>query len=163
MSCATSVCNVADPQVVLTLMRRFAHHAQNPLYHKTNGRLAGSWHRPDKHSAGDVSFQNLSLCALDVGRADEPRIPGNLRFRVPRDYESPSWALGEDSFDLVHIRQACGSVSSWPELYQKVFRCVTQTKGGIYNCWVMSLTSSKAPQTRRGTYGTRRNRPAAAM
>lgn len=48
------------------------------------------------------------------------RIPPNLRFRVPRDYESP-WLLGEDSWDLIHLRMACGSVTSWPELYQKVF------------------------------------------
>lgn len=51
-------------------------------------------------------------------------IPRNLRFRVPKDFEGPSWALGEDSWDLIHIRQGCGSVSSWPELYQKIFRCV---------------------------------------
>lgn len=51
------------------------------------------------------------------------RIPPNLRFRVPRDYESP-WSLGEDSWDMIHLRMACGSVSSWPELYQKIFSCV---------------------------------------
>ena len=51
------------------------------------------------------------------------RIPPNLRFRVPRDYEG-LWAIGEDSCDLIHIRQACGSVQSWPELYQKVFQYV---------------------------------------
>lgn len=51
------------------------------------------------------------------------RIPPNLRFRVPRDYESP-WSLGEDSWDLIHCRMACGSVSSWPELYQKIYTCV---------------------------------------
>jgi len=51
------------------------------------------------------------------------RIPPNLRFRVPRDYESP-WTLGEDSWDLIHLRMACGSVSSWPELYQKIYAYV---------------------------------------
>jgi hypothetical protein len=48
------------------------------------------------------------------------RIPPNLRFRVPRDYES-IWGLGEDSWDLIHVQMACGSVSSWPELYQKIY------------------------------------------
>ncbi|KAF2731559.1 LaeA-like protein [Polyplosphaeria fusca] len=48
------------------------------------------------------------------------RIPPNLRFRIPRDYESP-WTLGEDSWDLIHVRMACGSVTSWPELYQKIY------------------------------------------
>jgi hypothetical protein len=51
------------------------------------------------------------------------RIPPNLRFRIPRDYESP-WTLGEDSWDLIHLRMACGSVSSWPELYQKIYTYV---------------------------------------
>jgi hypothetical protein len=31
------------------------------------------------------------------------------------------WNFGEDSWDLIHLRMACGSVSSWPEMYQKVF------------------------------------------
>ena len=52
------------------------------------------------------------------------RIPSNLRFKVPQDYESP-WLLGEGSFDLIHLRTGCGSVSSWPDLYQKVFEYVT--------------------------------------
>jgi len=51
------------------------------------------------------------------------RIPPNLRFRVPRNYESP-WLLGEDSWDLIHLRMACGSVTSWPEMYQKIFAYV---------------------------------------
>jgi hypothetical protein len=41
---------------------------------------------------------------------------------VPRDYESHVWSLGEDSWDLIHVQQACGSVSSWPELYQKIYQ-----------------------------------------
>ena len=48
------------------------------------------------------------------------RIPPNLRFRVPRDYES-MWALGEDSFDLIHLRNAYGGISQWMEMYQKIF------------------------------------------
>lgn len=60
------------------------------------------------------------------------RIPPNLRFRIPRDYESP-WTLGQDSWDLIHLRMACGSVSSWPELYQNIFTYVparrTQSAG----------------------------------
>ncbi|KAH0542627.1 Secondary metabolism regulator lae1, partial [Trichoglossum hirsutum] len=46
-------------------------------------------------------------------------IPRNLRFQLC-DYES-EWTLGMDSFDLIHIRQACGSVSSWPALYRRIF------------------------------------------
>jgi hypothetical protein len=51
------------------------------------------------------------------------RIPPNLRFRIPRDFESP-WSLGEDSWDLIHLRMGYGSISSWQEMYHNVFRHV---------------------------------------
>lgn len=57
-----------------------------------------------------------------MSRADVTiRIPPNLRFRIPRDFEGP-WFLGEDSWDLIHLRMGYGSVSSWAEMYQNVFR-----------------------------------------
>jgi hypothetical protein len=65
-------------------------------------------------------FLHAEVLGLDLVNIQPERIPPNLRFRVPRDYESP-WSLGEDSWDLIHLRMACGSVTSWPELYQKVF------------------------------------------
>ncbi|KAL9089236.1 MAG: hypothetical protein Q9165_005804 [Trypethelium subeluteriae] len=58
------------------------------------------------------------IWAIDM--ADPIRIPPNLRFRINFDYEG-HWAMGQDSWDLIHVRMACGSVSSWPELYQKIF------------------------------------------
>ncbi|KAL8631258.1 hypothetical protein Q9189_003022 [Teloschistes chrysophthalmus] len=48
-------------------------------------------------------------------------IPSNTRWRMPRDFESP-WNLGEDSFDLIHLRLGCGSVSNWHEMYSNVIR-----------------------------------------
>ena len=56
------------------------------------------------------------------------RIPPKLRFHVRNDYESP-WSLGEDAWDLIHLRMGCGSVSSWPDLYQKIFTYVTSLTG----------------------------------
>jgi hypothetical protein len=50
------------------------------------------------------------------------RIPRNLRFQLC-DFES-EWTLGKESFDLIHIRQGCGSVSSWPMLYKRIFEYV---------------------------------------
>ncbi|KAJ5021105.1 hypothetical protein J3E73DRAFT_435011 [Bipolaris maydis] len=78
------------------------------------------------HQAPVPSEPHLQPRILDVGcgtgiwAIDMAEIPPNLRFRVPRDYESP-WTLGEDSWDLIHLRMACGSVESWPELYQKIY------------------------------------------
>jgi hypothetical protein len=64
------------------------------------------------------STKVLQYCTNEV-----VRIPPNLRFRVPRDYES-MWSLGEDSWDLIHLRMAYGGVGHWPEMYQKVFQYV---------------------------------------
>ena len=80
--------------------------------------------QPEKYGIRVRSFASTSranLFFLPTFR----RIPPNLRFRIPRDYESP-WSLGEDSWDLIHLRMACGSVSSWPELYQKIYTYVEQ-------------------------------------
>jgi hypothetical protein len=60
---------------------------------------------------------------MDLVNIQPEKIPPNLVFHVPRDYESP-WTLGEDSFDMIHLRMACGSVSNWPYLYQKIFAYV---------------------------------------
>ena len=47
-------------------------------------------------------------------------MPDNLRFNVGIDYLSP-WTLGYDSWNLIHLRQALGSVQNWSSLYQKIF------------------------------------------
>ncbi|KAL8872352.1 MAG: hypothetical protein Q9174_002007 [Haloplaca sp. 1 TL-2023] len=58
---------------------------------------------------------------MDLVNIQPPQVFANNRFRVPRDFESP-WNLGEDSFDLIHLRLGCGSVSNWHEMYSTVFR-----------------------------------------
>ncbi|KAF2182567.1 S-adenosyl-L-methionine-dependent methyltransferase [Zopfia rhizophila CBS 207.26] len=75
-------------------------------------------------------YLNAEVLGLDLVNIQPEKIPPNLRFRVPRDYESP-WSLGEDSWDLIHLRMACGSVSSWPELYQKIYTHLRPGSGWI--------------------------------
>lgn len=48
-------------------------------------------------------------------------IPPNLRFRIPRDFESP-WFLGDECWDLIHLRMSYGSVSSWKDMYLNVYQ-----------------------------------------
>ncbi|KAI9822841.1 MAG: Secondary metabolism regulator lae1 [Phylliscum demangeonii] len=60
------------------------------------------------------------VVGMDLANIQPERIPANLRFKIFQDFESP-WALGEASFDLIHLRAGCGSVSSWPDMYQRVF------------------------------------------
>lgn len=70
------------------------------------------------------------MIGLDLVNIQPEAIPPNLRFRVPCDYES-MWTLGENSFDLVHIQMACGGVTSWAELYHKVFAHLKPGSGYI--------------------------------
>ncbi|KAE9989705.1 hypothetical protein EG327_002386 [Venturia inaequalis] len=76
-------------------------------------------------------YQTAEVVGLDLVNIQPQKIPPNLRFRVPRDYEGLVWGLGEDSWDLIHIQQGCGSVSSWPELYQKVYTHLKPGQGWI--------------------------------
>lgn len=64
-------------------------------------------------------YPEASVFGIDLANIQPERIPSNLRFRIPQDFESP-WTLGEGSFDLIHLRTGCGSVSSWPEIYQRI-------------------------------------------
>ncbi|KAF2493853.1 S-adenosyl-L-methionine-dependent methyltransferase [Lophium mytilinum] len=82
----------------------------------------------------------LKVLGLDLVNIQPEKIPPNLRFRIPRDYESP-WTLGQDSWDLIHLRMACGSVSSWPELYQNIF---THLKPG--SGWIEQVEIDLEPQ-----------------
>ncbi|KAL8682966.1 MAG: hypothetical protein Q9186_001045 [Xanthomendoza sp. 1 TL-2023] len=54
--------------------------------------------------------------------------PPNTRWRLHRDYESP-WGLGENSFDLIHLRLGCGSVSNWHDVYHSAFRHLKPQSG----------------------------------
>ncbi|KAL8905805.1 MAG: hypothetical protein Q9207_002418 [Kuettlingeria erythrocarpa] len=65
-------------------------------------------------------YPHAEIWGMDLVNILPPQVLPNSRFRVPRDYESP-WNLGEDSFDLIHLRIGCGSVSNWHELYGSAF------------------------------------------
>jgi hypothetical protein len=56
----------------------------------------------------------------------------NTDIRAPWDYEGP-WALGEQSWDLIHLQLGLGSVSNWRNLLRKIIR---HLKPGRYFEWV---------------------------
>ncbi|KAI9856392.1 MAG: hypothetical protein M1824_005430 [Vezdaea acicularis] len=64
-------------------------------------------------------FPEAWVTGLDLAEIQPASIPKNLRFRI-QDHEG-LWTMGEGTKDLIHLRMGCGSVSHWPELYQKVF------------------------------------------
>ncbi|CAF9928392.1 MAG: hypothetical protein GOMPHAMPRED_004672 [Gomphillus americanus] len=66
-------------------------------------------------------YPAAEVIGLDLVNKQPQAIPPNVRFRVPRDYEG-MWSLGHDSFDLIYLRLACGGVSSWHEMYSKIFQ-----------------------------------------
>ncbi|RQM05186.1 hypothetical protein DH86_00004026 [Scytalidium sp. 3C] len=72
--------------------------------------------QPEKYAIGKA--QVLQTKHADI-RHD--RIPPNLTFNQ-RDIESPWHGMDLDSWDLIHLRMLNGSVTSWPELYQKIYR-----------------------------------------
>ncbi|KAF2277869.1 LaeA-like protein [Westerdykella ornata] len=90
-------------------------------------------------------YLHAEVIGIDLANIQPEKIPPNLRFRVPRDYES-LWTLGEDSFDLIHLRMACGSVSSWPELYHKI---ITHLKPG--QGWIEQVEIDLKPRCTDGT------------
>ncbi|KAJ9131981.1 Methyltransferase LaeA [Pleurostoma richardsiae] len=65
-------------------------------------------------------FRTGEVRGTDLSMMQPSAIPPNLRF-IPADMESPWYGLGEDSWDLIHMRTLSGSVTSWPHLYAKVF------------------------------------------
>ncbi|KAI9815829.1 MAG: hypothetical protein M1832_005243 [Thelocarpon impressellum] len=65
-------------------------------------------------------YHNAWVDGMDIANIQPERIPENLSFKIPQDFESP-WLLGEETYDMIHLRSGCGSVSSWPHMYRKVF------------------------------------------
>ena len=60
------------------------------------------------------------VVGVDLAPIQPANHPKNCDFYSPFDFESP-WALGEDSWDLIHMQMGSGSVASWPNLYRRVF------------------------------------------
>ncbi|KAH2226201.1 hypothetical protein KXV37_006846 [Aspergillus fumigatus] len=89
--------------------------------HPTNGRFldlgcgTGIW-------AIDVAnkYPEAFVVGVDLAPIQPPNHPRNCDFYAPFDFES-LWALGEDSWDLIHMQMGSGSVASWPNLYRRIY------------------------------------------
>ncbi|KAH8813337.1 S-adenosyl-L-methionine-dependent methyltransferase [Xylogone sp. PMI_703] len=97
----------------------------------------------DKYPTAEVLGLDLSLIqpekyavwkakALHAKHTDlaPDRIPPNLTFNQ-RDIESPWHGMDLDSWDLIHVRMLNGSITSWPELYQKIYRHLKPSYGWL--------------------------------
>jgi len=90
-------------------------------------------------------FQNTELLGVDLHAMGPASLPDNVEMRPAFDYETP-WALGEATWDIVHLQMALGSVSSWPHLYSKI---LTHLKPGTG--WFESVEIDWEPRCDDGT------------
>ncbi|KAE8133846.1 S-adenosyl-L-methionine-dependent methyltransferase [Aspergillus pseudotamarii] len=69
----------------------------------------------------DLAERNpgASVVGVDLSPIQPSNHPLNCQFYAPFDFESP-WHLGEDYWDVIHLRMGCGSVASWHSLYRRV-------------------------------------------
>lgn len=65
-------------------------------------------------------YPDSFVVGVDIAPIQPTNFPKNCDFYSPFDFESP-WALGEDSWDLIHMQMGSGSVVSWPSLYKRIF------------------------------------------
>ncbi|KAL5362160.1 putative methyltransferase [Aspergillus floccosus] len=65
-------------------------------------------------------YPDAFVVGVDLAPIQPPNHPKNCEFYAPFDFESP-WAMGEDSWDLIHLQMGCGSVLGWPNLYRRIF------------------------------------------
>ncbi|KAE8451408.1 hypothetical protein EG329_004037 [Mollisiaceae sp. DMI_Dod_QoI] len=64
--------------------------------------------------------QGAEVHGFDLSKIQPAMIPNNVFF-TQRDIESPWYGVDMD-WDMIHMRMLNGSISSWPDIYSKVFR-----------------------------------------
>jgi SAM-dependent methyltransferase len=66
-------------------------------------------------------YPSAEIRGIDLAAIQPANRPANCVFHPYKDFESP-WMLGEESFDLIHMRLGCGSVSDWGNIYRQAYR-----------------------------------------
>ncbi|CAD6504383.1 BgTH12-06113 [Blumeria graminis f. sp. triticale] len=66
-------------------------------------------------------MMQAKVYGVDLAWTQPQIIPANVSF-LQGDIDSPWRGLGEDSWDLIHMRMLNGGIMDWKEVYQKVFR-----------------------------------------
>ncbi|KAF8854588.1 methyltransferase LaeA [Acephala macrosclerotiorum] len=82
---------------------------------------------------------------VDLSYIQPASIPENVTFSQ-RDIESPWYGMDMDSYDLIHMRMLNGSISSWPDIYSKVFRHLKPGYG-----WLEHVEIDMVPRCDDGT------------
>ncbi|KIW75001.1 hypothetical protein AYO21_09609 [Fonsecaea monophora] len=87
----------------------------------------GVWIIDMSHTFKDAEFRGV-----DIQFQGPPNPSDSVDYTVPWDYEGP-WALGEASWDLIHLQMGLGSVANWDRLFEKIFAHLVP--GGYFE-WV---------------------------
>lgn len=87
-------------------------------------------------------YADTEFYGLDMANMAPDGLYHNIDIR-PVDYESP-WALGEGSFDFIHLQMGLGSVGNWPLLYEKIYRHLKP--GGWFEHVEVDFTPQCDPQ-----------------
>ncbi|KAJ9611763.1 hypothetical protein H2200_004947 [Cladophialophora chaetospira] len=66
-------------------------------------------------------YPHAEFVGVDLHRMGPPNLELNVVYTAPWDYESP-WAMGEKSWDLIHLQMALGSVWRWDILYERILK-----------------------------------------
>ena len=64
-------------------------------------------------------FRHAEFLGVDLHRMGPASLEENVVYTAPWDYTGP-WAMGEKSWDMIHLQMALGSVSNWQDVYQKI-------------------------------------------
>jgi len=64
-------------------------------------------------------YRDTEFVGIDLAGMGPDTLLPNVEMRWPYDYESP-WSLGEQSWDVIHLQMALGSVANWPMLYRRI-------------------------------------------
>ena len=73
-------------------------------------------------------YPDAAFVGVDLHNMGPPTLLPNMSIRAPWDYET-IWAMGERSWDLIHLQMGLGSVGDWPGLYHKVKEHLIPGKG----------------------------------
>ncbi|KAF8858641.1 S-adenosyl-L-methionine-dependent methyltransferase [Acephala macrosclerotiorum] len=75
-------------------------------------------------------YINAEVVGVDVAMIQPAMIPLNSIF-TQMNFEEEWHGLGTGSWDLIHLRMLCGSVTNWPNLYEKAFRHLKPGSGWL--------------------------------
>lgn len=92
-------------------------------------------------------YPEAECLGIDLHQMGPPALLKNVTIRASIDYEMP-WSLGEQSWDLIHLQCALGSVTNWGHLYFKIIQHLKPGTG-----WFESVEIDLNPRCDDGSLG----------